>query len=134
MAGAGVAAACVLGIVPVTKRLAPPAGSDSAVSSNPSQGPVAHPPIAVAEPVRIVRFDIEHLAGRGEHEFKVGKLGERSFAVRRTTTSRSMRSCPAGLCYLIAFRPDGVEEICDPEDPGHAPDDPEPELSPRVEA
>ena len=50
IAGAGVAAACVLGIIPVMKRPAPPAGSDSAVSSNTSQGPVAHPPLPWPSP------------------------------------------------------------------------------------
>ena len=118
IAGAGVAAACVLGIIPVTKWLAPPAGSDSAVSSNTSQGPVALPSIAVVEPVRIVRFDIEHLAGRGGHEFEVGKLGEQSFAVRPDddVTIEAELSEPA-YCYLIAFRPDGVDEVFQPKDP-----------------
>ena len=118
IAGAGVAAACVLGIIPVAKRLAPPAGSDSAVSSNTSQGPVALPSIAVVEPVRIVRFAIEHLAGRGGHEFEVGKLGEQSFAVRQgdDVTIEAELSEPA-YCYLIAFRPDGVDEVFQPENP-----------------
>jgi hypothetical protein len=69
-------------------------------------------------PVRIVRFDIEHLAGRAGGEFDAGKLGEQSFAVRPgdDITVDAELSEPA-YCYLIAFRPDGVDEVFQPEDP-----------------
>ena len=68
--------------------------------------------------MRIVRFDIEHLAGSDGHEFKVGKLGEQSFAVRQgdDVTIEAELSEPA-YCYLIAFRPDGVDEVFQPENP-----------------
>jgi serine/threonine protein kinase len=118
IAGAGVAAASVLGIISLMKRFAPPAGAGSAVSSNTSQSDVALPSSAVVEPIRIVRFDIEHLADRGGHEVAVGKLGEESFVVRQgdDVTIEAELSEPA-YCYLIAFRPDGVDEVFQPEDP-----------------
>jgi serine/threonine protein kinase len=81
-----------------------------------------HPP-AVAAPLRIVHLHIEHLAQHGENEFEPrGKLGERSFAVRPDDdlTVQAELTEPAYV-YLIAFRPDGVDEICDPEGPEATP-------------
>jgi hypothetical protein len=68
--------------------------------------------------VRIVRFDIEHLAARAGEEFDVGKLGEQSFTVRPgdDVTVDAELSEPA-YSYLIAFRPDGVDEVFRPADP-----------------
>jgi hypothetical protein len=114
MAGTAVAA-CVLillGLIPLLRRTAPRAGPDGAIS------PVTTPDLTALAPVRIVRFDIEHLAGRGGEEFDVGKLGERSFAVRSgdDVTVDADLSEPAHS-YLIAFRPDGVDEVFQPEDP-----------------
>jgi len=69
--------------------------------------------------LRIVNLNIEHLAMRGEHAFDPrGKLGERSFAVGPgdDVMVHAELSEPA-YAYLIAYRPDGVDDICDPEDP-----------------
>ena len=68
--------------------------------------------------MRIVRFDLEHLARSGEHELEARKLGEQSFAVRPgdDVTIEAELSEPA-FCYLIAFRPDGVDEVFLPQDP-----------------
>ena len=51
-----------------------------------------------------------------------GRLGERSFAVGPDddVTVQAELSEPA-YAYLIAFRADGVDEICDPEEPAEAP-------------
>src|SRR5262249_54564849 len=79
------------------------------------------PPVSASAPgpVRIVQLDIEHMAQRGKNDFDPrGKLGERSFAVRPDddVTVHAELSEPA-YAYLIAFRPDGVDELCDPDDP-----------------
>ncbi len=100
-------------------------------SSAPPPSPPASPPLPVSAaaqpaptpaptaPLRIVSLNIEHLAMRGEHAFVPrGKLGERSFAVGPgdDVVVQAELSEPA-YAYLIAFRPDGVDDICDPEDP-----------------
>jgi serine/threonine protein kinase len=79
-------------------------------------------PPAAASPVLIVRFDLEHLADRSGEEVDVGKLGEQSFAVRPgdDVTVDAELSEPA-YSYLIAFRPDGVDEVFQPEDAETAP-------------
>jgi hypothetical protein len=93
----------------------------------PARGPIparSEPASAPAtSPVRIVRFDLEHLALRGQDEVDArGKLGEQSFAVRPGDDVRvaAELSGPA-YSYLIAFRPDGVDEVFQPEDPGITP-------------
>jgi hypothetical protein len=71
----------------------------------------------------IVRFDLEHQAQHGQDGVEPrGKLGEQSFAVRSgdDVTVAAELSGPA-YCYLIAFRPDGVDEVFQPEDPGITP-------------
>ena len=73
--------------------------------------------------MRIVQLDVEHLARHGEAEFDLrGKLGVESFQVQPgdDVRLRAELSAPA-YAYLIAFRPDGVVEVCDPEDPAVPP-------------
>jgi hypothetical protein len=85
--------------------------------------PVLTSPSA-ASPLRILSLNIEHLAKQGEEQFvHRGSLGERSFAVRPDDdlTVQAELSGPA-YAYLIAFRPDGVTEICDPDDPAAEPE------------
>jgi hypothetical protein len=96
---------------PPTEPLGPARGPFPA-RSEPASAPAA-------SPVRIVRFDIEHQARRGEDRVEPrGKLGEQSFAVRPgdDVTVAAELSGPA-YGYLIAFRPDGVDEVFQPEDP-----------------
>jgi hypothetical protein len=68
--------------------------------------------------VRIVRLDIDHMAKKGEEFEERGKLGVRSFKVELgdDVTIDAELSEPA-YCFLIAFRPDGQDEVCDPVDP-----------------
>jgi hypothetical protein len=87
-------------------------------------GPSAAAPVALAAPpqatpLKILRLDVEHLAKRGEAEFEPrGNLGEESFQVASgdDVRLRGVLSAPA-YSFLIAFRPDGVVEVCDPDDP-----------------
>jgi serine/threonine protein kinase len=69
-------------------------------------------------PVRILGMQIEHEGKTGPDTSRPrGKLGEQSFAARMDddVTVRAELSEPA-YSYLIAFRPDGTDEICAPED------------------
>jgi hypothetical protein len=66
---------------------------------------------------------IDHMAKRGKNQFLArGDLEQRSFAVRPDddVTVRAELSEPA-FAYLIAFRPDGVDELCDPAEPDERP-------------
>lgn len=76
-------------------------------------------PAATAEPIRITAFDIEHLARTedGRNVENRGVFGKGTFAATqkdyvklRLTLSRP------GYAFLIAFRPDGVIELCYPND------------------
>jgi serine/threonine-protein kinase len=96
----------------------PPGSSPGPI---PGRSGPASPPAAPA--VRIVRFDIEHLARHGaDEDIARGKLGEQSFAVRPGDDFclEAELSDPA-YSYLIAFRPDGLDEVFQPEDPDTPP-------------
>jgi hypothetical protein len=64
----------------------------------------------------VLNLNIEHLALRGRDAVSRGKLGEQSFTVRPGDDVRvhAELSEPA-YAYLIALRPDGIDEICDPD-------------------
>jgi len=68
--------------------------------------------------VRIIRLDIDHMAKKGEEFEARGKLGERSFkiALGDDVTIDAELSEPA-YGFLIALRPDGQDEVCDPDNP-----------------
>jgi predicted Ser/Thr protein kinase len=68
----------------------------------------------------VTRFEIHHFPGSDPG--RVGTLGQGSFAAREDDqlTVRAELSEPA-YSYLIAFRPDGTDELCDPEDEGALP-------------
>src|SRR5262249_34180679 len=97
--------------------LAPALGAGALIWSR-----LAPTPPAEVSPVQIVRFDLEHLADRSGEDVEVGKLGEQSFAVQPddAVTVDARLSEPA-YSYLIAFRPDGVDEVFRPEDPETSP-------------
>jgi serine/threonine protein kinase len=72
-------------------------------------------PVAV-KPVRVLSLDVNHFAKEGESDRQRGVLGRRSFTTHRddAVTVTGKLSAPA-YCYLIAYRPDGTEELCFPE-------------------
>jgi tRNA A-37 threonylcarbamoyl transferase component Bud32 len=89
-----------------------PPGAETSTPTNPA-------------PVKVLRLDVEHMPRVGEREYNpnaLGLLGERSFMARTgdDVTVRAELSEPA-YAYLIAFRPDGVVEVCDPDDPDASP-------------
>lgn len=80
---------------------------------DPSRGAGARP-----GPVQILRLDVRHFAREGDkYENPRGPLGRKSFGTRLndSVTVEAGLSAPA-YCYLIAYRPDGTEEVCFPED------------------
>jgi len=69
--------------------------------------------------LRVTRFEIVHFPKLDANRFdpnRVGPLGQRSFSTREDDelTVRAELSEPA-YAYLIAFRPDGTDDICDPD-------------------
>ena len=81
-------------------------------SSEPKQPPQAD--------LRVTRFEIPHFPKLDEKSYDVkaaGLLGRKSFTARLDddVTVQAELSEPA-YSYLIAFRPDGTDELCDPED------------------
>jgi hypothetical protein len=68
----------------------------------------------------VTRFEVTHFPRLDADHFdprRVGTLGRTSFAAREDdeVTVRAELSEPA-YSYLIAFRPDGTDELCDPDD------------------
>jgi serine/threonine protein kinase len=111
-------AAPVLGAVAVLLALLVPAWAfwrgpaPDVLKSEPNQRPQAD--------LRGTRFEIPHFPKLDAQHFdrrRVGTLGRTSFAAREDdeVTVRAELSEPA-YSYLIAFRPDGTDELCDPDD------------------
>lgn len=76
------------------------------------------------EPLRIISIDVNHIEminDKNEGNSK-GLLGKKSFAARLGdhVTVQVQLARPA-YAYLIAYRPDGVAELCFPEDPDEIP-------------
>ncbi|MGA2702454.1 MAG: hypothetical protein ABSH35_15335 [Isosphaeraceae bacterium] len=89
-----------------------PRPAHEVLKSEPKQGPQAA--------LRVTRFEIPLFPKRDTQHFaprRVGILGRTSFAAREDdeVTVRADLSEPA-YAYLIAFRPDGTDELCDPDD------------------
>jgi hypothetical protein len=57
-------------------------------------------------------MEVQHFANLGDHDEPKGNLGESSFVARERDSIRfrAELSSPA-FCYVVAFRPDGVDEI-----------------------
>jgi hypothetical protein len=56
---------------------------------------------------------------RGETALPLGDIATTTNLIRADDSVRvSMKLDPPAYCYLIAFNPDGTEQLCYPEDPG----------------
>jgi serine/threonine protein kinase len=92
------------------------ASVDRGPSQPPSEPTLPNPPA----PLRVTHFEIP-LFGKLDQEKsdpkRTGLLGRTSFGAREEddVTIQAELSEPA-YSYLIAFRPDGTDELCDPED------------------
>jgi hypothetical protein len=80
-------------------------------------------PDSAAAPIalRVLELEVTHLTTRGGKTFSA-VLGDQSFETRRgdSVTVKARLSRPA-YAYLIAFRPDGADEVCFPEKENEAP-------------
>jgi serine/threonine protein kinase len=75
------------------------------------------------EPVRVLGLDVEHFANvRGEFDAPQGLMGKDSFTTHRgdSVSVKARLSRPA-YAYLLAFRPDGTDELCFPENEDEPP-------------
>ncbi len=85
------------------------------------RGPVQQPAEPTALPtaiLRVTRFEISHFPKKDEVQSDGTRLlGRSSFAAREEddVAVQAELSEPA-YSYLIAFRPDGTDELCDPDD------------------
>jgi len=71
---------------------------------------------------RLLRLDVQHFEKHGQVCELKGLLGRKSFTTRcgdAVTVSGKLAS--AAYCYLIAYRPDGMDEVCFPESDQEAP-------------
>jgi serine/threonine protein kinase len=85
-------------------------------NTNPPSEPVQSPP----GDLRVTRFEIPHFPKLDAKHFdpkRAGTLGRNSFTAHEDdeVIVRAELSEPA-YAYLIAFRPDGTDELCDPDD------------------
>src|SRR5262249_40800408 len=70
------------------------------------------------------RLDVQHYARNGEFEDPVGRLGmaNGSFSTRLDdSVTVTGKLSERAYCYLIAYRPDGTEDLCFPENPATVP-------------
>jgi serine/threonine protein kinase len=74
------------------------------------------PGVETTKPLRVLRLDVNHFARDGKFDDPRGLLGQRSFTTSKDdgVEVKAELSAPA-YCYLIAFRPDGTEDLCFPE-------------------
>ncbi len=85
--------------------------------------PVTTTPTVSAEPLRVLSIDVQHFEKLSASEaVPRGVLGQQSFHPRQgdQVTIEATLSRPA-YAYLLAFRPDGVVELCYPEDESQPP-------------
>jgi serine/threonine-protein kinase len=77
---------------------------------------------APSAPLVVRGLEVDHYARVGRSDQHRGLLGVKGFSARKgdAVTVRGELSGPA-YCYLIAYRTDGTEELCFPEDEGVPP-------------
>jgi len=97
-----------------------PEGPGRAIAARETTKPQSEPKPPPRADLRVTRFEIPHFPKLDAKHFdarRAGTLGRSSFAahVDDEVTVRAELSEPA-YSYLIAFRPDGSAELCDPDD------------------
>jgi len=106
----------VLGVFVIMLALVVSAWAFWRATTEPQPAPRPEPQVTL----RVTRFEIPHFPRLDAQHFdprRVGTLGRTSFAARvdDEVTVRAELSEPA-YAYLIAFGPDGTNELCDPDD------------------
>jgi serine/threonine protein kinase len=79
---------------------------------------------AAGQPLKVLRLDVDHYARVGNFSKPLGLLGKpnKSFATRcDDQLSVTGELSAKAYCYLIAYRPDGTEELCFPEKENEVP-------------
>jgi serine/threonine protein kinase len=97
-----------------------PRPPDTSLTAAPPTQPVPPADVQPAKPVRVLALDVTHFARQvGDPH---GRIGRGSFDSRQgdTVEVEARLSRPA-YAYLIAFRPDGKEEVCWPDDEDQPP-------------
>jgi len=97
-----------------------PDGPGRAIAGRETNQPLPEPKQPPQAGLKVTRFEIPHFPKLGEKSDDLkaaGLLGRKSFTahIEDDVTVQAELSEPA-YAYLIAFRPDGTDELCDPED------------------
>jgi serine/threonine protein kinase len=102
---------------PVAQGDPPTSTAPVSPRSNPPPPPTTRP-----EAVRVRAIDVRHVARSGKKVQDMGLLGTRSFETRKgdSVLVTARLSHPA-YAYVIAFRPDGTEDLCFPDKPDEVP-------------
>jgi serine/threonine protein kinase len=112
------AAVVLLGLL-VTAWAFRPSSERQAIAGRGTQEPSRVPESTPRSDLRVTRFEIPHFPWPGgkSDPRRSGLLGRKSFAARLEdhVTVQAKLSEPA-YSYLIALRPDGTDELCDPDD------------------
>jgi hypothetical protein len=72
------------------------------------------------QPIRVEAVEIQHFREDSDSYDELGRLGQSAVRFGDVVRLRAQLSEPA-YCYWVAFRPDGVDEICFPEAANEAP-------------
>jgi tRNA A-37 threonylcarbamoyl transferase component Bud32 len=117
----------VLGLLVLALALAHSEGRRDAPGSDAGRPSATRPRLVQAKkrPValRVVRLDVKHFENvNGKGDRPTGSLGEQVFVARLddSVELHGELSRP-GYAYLIAFRPDGTEQVCFPQKEDQAP-------------
>ena len=92
-------------------------GATPSTATNSGDRPGIPSPVGRPEPLRVKSLDVKHFAKTPEGDVPKGILGRGSFSTRlgdRVQVVATL-SRPAHA-YIIAFRPDGVADLCFPDD------------------
>jgi serine/threonine protein kinase len=110
--GAGLAAACLILVLLLTQ----PFGSSSPESPSPdTPKELAKEAQPRANPLRILSFQVKHF--RGDPPVLLGAMGDPSLeALEKDIVRIEARFSGPAYCYLIAFNPDGKEQLLSPEE------------------
>jgi serine/threonine protein kinase len=68
------------------------------------------------EPVRVLALEVRQVRGQGEETVPIGLLGTDRRTIEQGDGVRfSVKFSAPAYCYLVAFNPDGTEQLCYPE-------------------
>lgn len=85
----------------------------------PATGPVSMPPTVITsprpEPLRVIALEVRHFSKTPAGDVLQGLLGHQTFSpLQGDRVQVTAKLSKTGYAYLIAFRPDGVVDLCFP--------------------